>query len=980
MRHPDGPPEDPDRWARVERIFEEVADLPDGQQEAALAVACGRDLELRRLVGRLLHEDRDRQGLLDAPLAFLGAGLLSGAPSGETASPLDDSPGTPPHPPDLLPGTRLGPWRIVELVGEGGMGSVYRARRDDGAFEQEVALKRVRGGRIARALEGRFLRERRILALLEHPGIARLVDGGVAEDGSPWLAMEFVEGEPITRWAERTTPGLEARLQVFLMACEAVQYAHSRLVVHRDLKPSNILVTSRGDVRLLDFGIARLLSGDEGLGLLDPGEPGETDPLTRAGMLLLTPEFAAPEQLRGEPATTTTDVWALGAILHTLLAGQPPFLLRVRSWSDIARLLQEEAPPLTRTAGMDPALRRRLRGDLETIVLKALHRDPLRRYGSVEALADDVRRFLEGRPVRARPDTLGYRLSRFVRRNRLAVGAAGLLVLSVAAGTGATLAQSRATRAEALGAEALSGFLLELFDGADPFSNGGQVPDAVQLLDRGAERIRVPDEAMRPHTRVDLLNTMGMLYRRLGMPERSIDHHREAEALARSRLGAGDTRTGLALVGLTAALQEAGDYEAAAAEGLRAVEVLRTSGATDTVLAEALSALGVVESMAGRPDQAVEHHREALALDEIALGRGDHDRVATDLHNLGMALAARDEEGDEEAADRLLLQGLEMKERLLGPDHPSVAVSLGGLAQLRGRRGALEEARDLHARAGSIYRTSLGPDHPDLAGSLGGEAVYLGRLGRTAEADSLYREALEIQRRTLGADHLLVATTLNNLAVLRYQTGQWADAASAQQEVVDTWVRTLGREHTTTGTGFSNLGAMLLAAGELDAAEGALQEALAIQRAVLPDPAQGIGVVLRNLGDLERARGRHREAIPHYAAALEQFAGLPPDHWRRGDALLGAGISRMELGLSAEALVDLEEALRLRSGAFGDLDPRTLAVQLWLGIARARGGDPSAAALHLQATVQGFEAAGTPAHPDAARARLELDRLPPPPG
>ncbi|MGH8188015.1 MAG: serine/threonine-protein kinase, partial [Steroidobacteraceae bacterium] len=386
-------------WSRARMLFERAIELPESEREAFLTQECAGDARLRDELQSLLWADAAPAGVLDAPIESVTDALAEAA-NGAL------------HRHGLPRSGVIGAWRIVSELGAGGMGLVYLAERADGAYEQRAALKIVRGGLFSGTLEQRFLRERQILARLQHPNIARLLDGGFTADGSPYLVMELVEGQPITEWAERHRAELDRRLRLFLQACEAVSFAHRQLVVHRDLKPSNILVDGRGHVRLLDFGIAQLLDENSGQG-----------GLTRSDLMLLTPEFAAPEQIRGEPPTTATDVYGLGAVLYELLSGKKAFAFASSSIVDVLRAIEQEPPLLGGRKDLAPAVRRRLAGDLETIVRRAMSSEPDRRYPTVDALAADIGRYLDGRPVLARGDGLGYRLVKYARRHRASVAA-----------------------------------------------------------------------------------------------------------------------------------------------------------------------------------------------------------------------------------------------------------------------------------------------------------------------------------------------------------------------------------------------------------------------------------------------------------------------------------------------------------------------------------------------------------------------------
>lgn len=423
MREPE-PHEAQVNWLEVSEEFEKLLAMPASGRAARLGHLRNTNPALLKEVQSLLMASESAGDFLDElaqpPLDF-GGEETTGTGVVESS-----------HPP---PGTRIGSWEVLETIGQGGMGGVYRVRRIDGPFEQVAALKLIRKGFDTDDLVRRFVAERQILASLEHPGIARLIDGGAAPDGRPFLVMEFVRGEPLLDFATGRQLDVPARLKLFREICEAVQYAHRNLIVHRDLKPSNILVTEDSSVRLLDFGISKVLSSD-GSGLtLDLTGP----------LAIMTPEYASPEQVRGESVNTSSDVYSLGVILYELVSGQKPYRFRTRSITEILKVLTGPEPRKP-SAAADKPHSRMLAGDLDNIIQKAMARDVDRRYGSVEQLSEDLRRFLAGEPVLARPATATYQLSKFVGRNRLAVGAAAALALALIAGLASTAWQARLAR------------------------------------------------------------------------------------------------------------------------------------------------------------------------------------------------------------------------------------------------------------------------------------------------------------------------------------------------------------------------------------------------------------------------------------------------------------------------------------------------------------------------------------------------------
>ena len=472
-------PSPTDRHQWIDALFDALLDLPPDEQMAFLDRAAANNPELHDEVLLLLRAHRRAEGFLDSPAPGVANVLFPSAPD------------------------RIGPWRIVERIGQGGMGAVYLAERADGQFEQRVAVKLIHHA--TPGLIRRFLEERRILALLEHPGIARLIDGGVTPGGLPYFAMELIDGEPLTRYCDRHDLSLHQRLELLDQVCDAVSYAHHHLIIHRDLKPGNILVTPAGRVKLLDFGIAKVLSGGNGGPHPDTQVPA------------MTPEFAAPEQVKGEAVSTATDVYALGVLLYLLLTGSYPYDVRNKSLVELIRIVCEEDPP--RPSIRAPHLARRLRGDLDLIVMTALHKQPARRYQSPADLAEDLRRVSEGRPILARGDSAGYRLRKFVARHRVAVATAAGLVALLAAGAARERTLRQRAEAEARKATAVGEYLVGVFEVGDPYAlerRDGREITARALLDQGARRVD-STLAGQPDVQAQLRTVLGRAYTNLGL-------------------------------------------------------------------------------------------------------------------------------------------------------------------------------------------------------------------------------------------------------------------------------------------------------------------------------------------------------------------------------------------------------------------------------------------------------------------------------
>ena len=644
---------------------------------------------------------------------------------------------------DLLAGSRragqvFGAYTLVSPLGAGGMGSVWLARRNDGRFEGTVAVKLLSAALLDTAGVSRFRREGTILARLKHPHIAQLIDAGVSEAGQPYLVLEYVEGEPIDRWCDHRALDVESRVRLFLDVLAAVAHAHANLVVHRDLKPSNVMVSKDGRVKLLDFGIAKLLEGD--------AEDGAPTHLTREAGRAFTPAFAAPEQIAGECVTTATDVYALGALLRAILETGP------------------EHP------------RRELRGDLGTIIAKALKERPEERYASVTALAEDLRRYLAEEPILARPDSLAYRTRKFARRHARSLAMAAVAAFALAAVVafyGTRLAGERdRVRLEARKAAQVSEFLTGLLTSADPFEGAHQgEPTVRSLLDAGVARTR-KDLATQPELRREMLTLLGRIYERRGAYERALPLLQEAVALGRQTLGPG-RELAQSLNDLGVALGKKAELDAARATLEEALAMRRKvlgEGHPDTAVTH--SELGRVLFDQGRLGEAEAHFRAALAIRRQALGPADHE-TATSLSDLGLLLR---EKGDRAGAEALFRETLAVTRKTRGPRHPDVATALGNLALTVNDRGDPAAAEAMFREALAIGQASLGRDHPANAQRLANLAGALRREGKLAEAEARSEEALAISRPAYGRDHPAVALQEVSLARIYLDQGRPAAA------------------------------------------------------------------------------------------------------------------------------------------------------------------------------------------------------------
>ncbi len=791
-------------WSRVQALFHAASDLPSSERAEFLARECDGDLNLVAEVESLLNFNEQP--------TYLIKGAIEGAAAAATASSSDDQ-------------GFIGPYKIVRLLGRGGMGKVYEAFRADDHFEKRVAIKVMYPGAFDDHLLERFRIERQILANLEHPNIARLLDGGALHDGMPYLVMEFVEGLSIDAYAKQLQLDVPGRLALMRKVFQAVIYAHRHLVIHRDLKPANILVTPDGEPKLVDFGIAKLLDPDAALGM------------TRTMEMALTPEYASPEQIRGEATTTATDVYALGAVLYELLSGQRVLNLNNKSLGEMERAICQTDPPAPSVAASksDSQLAHELAGDLDTIVLKALRKDPAQRYPTVERLEDDVRRYLYELPITARPPTLRYRSVKFVRRHPVAVVASILAItFLVVFGIGmAILARrlaverDRATEQQAR-AQQVSEFLASLFKVSDPSESRGNAVTARDLLDKGAATItkRLSNQ---PQVQTAMLDTMAKAYEGLGLYSRAESLYNDSLHIRESH-GAGAPE--LARSYFNIAFEKFArdqDYPQAEALASRALAIYRANAhGQSTDQAECLNLLGKLSSAQGKYADAVRLQREALAIDTRFLGNSN-TAVAQVESDLAGALSYQ---GDLVQAVALFQHALSVRSHLLGEEDPKTLDSMEGLGLTLDSQHKLNES-EMYLRKVLAGRKRLyGEFHHGTAIALVNLADVLDDEKKWDQATSLFQEAITVQRQTMGDTSPSLASMENDFALLLRDQGKYAEAEAQFRQACATYQKTVGVDHPFYALCLMNLTRTLLAENRLlSEAEMDVSQALAIDKA-----------------------------------------------------------------------------------------------------------------------------------------------------
>jgi serine/threonine-protein kinase len=879
------------RWERLQRLFHAAAERPPAEREAFLAEACDDDALRREVLELLAH---------DEPLAP-GTGVGEAVAAAARAA-------APSHPADPWAGRSIGAYRVVRELGRGGMGVVLLAERADGAFERQVAVKLSLAGLAVGPLAERLESERRILAGLDHPAIARLLDGGTTADGAPYVVMELVEGRPIDSFCDEEQVDLRGRLELFVAVCDAVEHAHRRLVVHRDLKPSNILVTGDGQPKLLDFGIAKLL---------EPVETASGDAATRTMIRALTPEYASPEQLRGEPVTTASDVYALGVVLFELLAGRRPFQLETGTPAEAERVVLTRDPPRP-SAVSRHEFRRGLGGDLDTIVLAALRKEPERRYPGARELAEDVRRYLAGRPVSARPSTLGYRVRRFAGRHRFGVGVAALALLAVAAALVFHTQRLASERDRAIQAaeksEQIARYLEQLFVAGTPDEARGRETTALELLDRGAETIGT-ELASDPEVRADLLVVMANAYRTLAAYERSDALLDEAEELVAATEGERSPRFAEVLAARAALLAAQGEDDDATRLSERAVEILDAAPASEARAATALHNLASLRARAARHEEAAELAQRAHER-RVALFGAEHPRTLASLSLLASAKATL---GDTEDAYRLFEQVLDKQLAALGEDHSEVAETLSELAGIEEMRGDLPDAVERLERALAIRRQVFPARHPHLAVAMVNLSGILQEIDQFDRAEQLAREALSTFRDVHEPDHPHVALARERLAQVLGLQGRAAEALALQHESVESLRAHYGAEHPRYATALHNFGGLAYNAGAFDTARDVFNDVIALWTKIVGADHLNVafaqaaqGKVLIELGETDRAR---RELEHAKRLAIEHVG---PEHRIVASHLHHLGRAAIIAGDLPQARRELEQALAMRQRVLDD--------------------------------------------------------------
>lgn len=801
---------------KVTDIFNSALEHNPGERNEFVRRACGHDDALRGEIESLLR--RYDSNFLENPSPTELVEISSGA----------------------MIGRQLGAYQIVRELGHGGMAVVFLAERADQEYRKRVAIKMVKLGVESKEILSRFRNERQTLAALDHPNIVKLLDGGSTEEGWPFLVMEYVEGVPIDEYCDGHRLSVMERLELFRAVCSAVQHAHQNLVIHRDLKPGNILVTKDEVPRLLDFGIAKLLNP----------EYFQAPLVTQGDWRPMTPEYASPEQVRGETITTASDIYSLGVLLYHLLCGHRPYRGTPTSWLDVGRQVCEEDPEKPSTAvfrveqpsgranaetAISPGtvsqarrtkpdeLRRRLRGDLDTIVLKALRKEPQQRYTSAEQFSSDISRHLRHEPIIAGTASTRYRLQKYVRRHRAGVAAAGGLLAMLIAFAFVQAVQLRRITRERDRANRIADFMSGMFKVSDPSLGRGNTVTAREILDKAAKDI---DKGLvsEPDLQAQMMEVMGDVYDNLGL-------YAPAETLLR--------------------------------RGYETRQHLLGSEHEDTLRSARFLAWNLERR--GHDAEAEKLQRQTLASLRRVLGPKNPDTLRT-MTDLAWTLQ---QEGQYPEAEKLEREALDTERRVLGSEDRDTLQAMSNLGWILGREGRYQEAEKLQRETLDIRRRVLGPDEPNTLSAINNLGITLRHENHLAEAEQVYREMLEIGRRVLGPEHPLTLRAMNNLANVLADEGRYADAEKLHREITEVRRRVLGPEHPETLSSIANLANALASEGKYVEADKLTREALDARRRILGPDHPSTAESEYNLATIDIATGKRDEAFSLLNDAVE---------------------------------------------------------------------------------------------------------------
>ncbi len=807
-----------ERWQKIGIIFEEALNLKEPERTEFLVDMCGDDSELLEEICSLIEADTNVPSVL----------------KGQASDAIYI------QPKKNYNGTVIGNYKIINQIAEGGMGSVFLAERADGQFEQKVALKIIKPGMNSNEIIKRFQFERQILARLQHPNIARLLDGGLTDENLPYFTMEYVEGDPIDQYCDKNNLSINERLKLFSEVCNAIQYAHQNLVIHRDLKPNNIIIKKDGTVKLLDFGIAKVFTEDDSFAQSE---------LTRTGLYVMTPEYASPEQIKGEAITTSTDIYSLGLILYQLITGEKAYKIKTQSPlelekiicytepvkpSSIIKLLQTKneikAEKISRAhkTNLDKLIKT-LSGDLDNICLMALRKEPERRYSSAEQFQQDIENYLEGRPVSARQNTIYYRTNKFIIRHKIAVISAFAIFLIAASLTTFYFIQLKKERdkaqLEAQKAEEVSNFLKNIFKLSDPYEARGKTITARELLDKGAQKIN-QELSDQPDVKASMLSLIGSVYQNLGLFDKSDTLLKEALAI-RMKLNKNGMKEAKSLRDLGELYTYKGEYSKADSLLTNALNIYNiNSEKEDNSYAWILGDLAWVYKSKGNYNKSELYYKKAIKLLNRNKNNNNEDLLIM-MNNFALELH---EEGKYDEAEKMFKETLGLQKEIYGDKpHPEISTTTYNLAELLRDRGKYAEAEKMFKTSLAMDTKLSGPENPDVAYSLQGLASVYKIKGNFDEAQKLFLQVLNMRKKFLGDNHPDVAYAISNLGLLFYSEQKYDSSKKYYEKALILHKKLNGPNHPSVAICLNKLGFINYKKGNCKKAENQIRQSMQIQ-------------------------------------------------------------------------------------------------------------------------------------------------------
>lgn len=843
-------------WENVEHIIDKALELPAEQRKTFIEKRCGKNDALKREVTELLDSIFESEGWLENPGSYK-EDLYS-----EIAGDLSDT-----HSRDLLIGKQVGSYTIREKIGEGGMGNVYLAERTKDEFEHRVAVKIIRSGFASENNIQRFKREQKILAGMNHPGIARLFDGGVTNEGYPYIIMEYIDGIPIDEYCRENNCSLHKKLELFSQVLEAVQHAHENLVIHRDLKPGNILITRNGDVKILDFGISKLLDDDA------------DDLITQTGSRLLTLKYAAPEQIRQENITTSTDLYALGIVLYQLLLHKEPFDFDDLTTYQTEQVILYETPPLPSSRAESKKMAKKLTGDLDAIVMKSIRKEPEHRYRTANEFLDDLSNFQQGLPVSAHDDSFNYRFNKFLKRHKRSVTVAAAIVLIIVGLSGFYTWQISKERTQAMleaqKAENVKNLLVELFEGNDPITGDAESVTLPQLLETGTEKIL--NKNLESSVKIELLLTLATIHQNITQFEKAKNLAEESLELARQHFGEHSVEAAESYIHLGGLEHDLGNYKEGKEHFLMAKQILdENSERSIPLYAKLYDHMGHAEEQLGNYEASQDYFSQALQVIEHQ-SEIDSSLYIRTLKNLSRGFYRND---NDQKGDSLLLLALNASKHFHGEQDVNTASILGDLGMYKMTRAEYEEARNYYNQSLEIKEAVYGEEgHPNYTATLTNLAVLEKQLKNFSVAESLFIKTMQIDEKMFGSDHPYVAMSKSHLAGIYMETGNLEKSRKFREEAMEIYLDSYGPDHYYLAAMYLNYGKLLSLQGEYEKAENYFKRSESVYKGYESTGKDNFAKLYFEWGKNDYRMNQYQSAVDHFETAADHFDDYSYDEY-----------------------------------------------------------------------------------------------------